>query len=343
MTTTWLLDHGLVPEFLIRKGIRSKLRERLEREADRAGAAPAARLKTYASELAAEPIAIETHAANEQHYEVPAAFYEAVLGPHLKYSSGLWREGVTTLGEAEEAMLALSTERAQIVDGQRILDLGCGWGSLSFFLAQRFPNCRILGVSNSHGQRRFIESKARDLGLTNLEIQTCNVNDFHPTERFDRIVSVEMLEHVRNYEALFERMSTWLTPEGRAFVHVFVHDRYAYPFESGSNGSWMGQYFFSGGQMPADRLFQEFPKHMEVEEQWRVSGTHYARTARAWTENLDAHAEDLKPLLAAPGDLSGSKALRRWRIFFLACEELWGFEGGDEWYVSHYRLRPRTS
>ena len=342
-----LVDSGLVPDAMIRVAIRRMLRERL-REEDR-GIEAANRAKTleFVDEMRRSPIAPWTDSANAQHYELPAAFFETVLGPRLKYSSAFYAEGCASLGEAEEEMLRLTCERARLADGHEILELGCGWGSLTLWMAERFPKCRITAVSNSRSQRAFIEARAAQRGLRNVRIVTCDMNAFDALAvsgvvLYDRVVSVEMFEHMRNWESLLERIAGWLAPDGKLFVHIFTHMRFAYPYEVRGAGDWMAQHFFTGGMMPSDDLLTHFDRHMKVVEHWRVSGTHYQKTAEAWLANMDANKARLMPLF---GDIYGAahakKWWSRWRIFFMACAELWGFRSGTEWLVSHYLLAHR--
>ena len=321
---------GLVPDPVVRRAIRLNCARRLARER-RGGPS---RQKAFLDELRASAIADRVEKPNEQHYEVPDEFFQLVLGPRLKYSSCLWPEGVDTLPAAEEAMLMLTCERAEIEDGMEVLDLGCGWGSLTFWLAERYPACRILAVSNSRTQRAFIESQARDRDLRTIEVVTADANVFDVERRFDRVVSVEMLEHARNYEALMGRIAGWLEPGGKVFVHVFSHHELAYAYESG----WMAKHFFTAGTMPSHELIPHFAGELTLEEQWTVSGLNYARTAEAWLGRMDAARGEVLEALSRTYGSDAQRRLHMWRIFFMACAELWGYRSGSEWGVSHYRF-----
>ena len=328
-----LAEDGYLPDFLIRLGIRRLLRRRRDEVSSEV------ELSAFVDELRRSPLAIATETANRQHYEVPASFFEAVLGPHLKYSCCKFDSPETELGTAESVMLEETCERAEIKNGQRILELGCGWGSLSLWLAEKYPQCEILSVSNSHSQRQFIDTRAKQRGLHNLRVQTADMREFGTTERFDRVVSVEMFEHMRNYELLLQRVASWLQPHGKAFVHIFCHRESPYFFETEGDANWMGRHFFTGGMMPAYRLFDEFPNHLQVEQQWQINGLHYWRTAEAWLRNLDSHRQQLIERFGQDlPSVEAQRNLRRWRIFFLACAELFRYRGGTEWFVGHYRF-----
>lgn len=333
-------ERGLVPDVLVRAGIRGLLRQRLRDLA--AGGVDAAdrRQHDLRNDLWTGPVAVATEAANRQHYEVPPAFFDLVLGPHRKYSSCLYRRGDETLGEAEAAMLDLTCQRADLKDGQTILELGCGWGSLTLWMAKAYPKARITAVSNSAAQRSAILARASGQGLTNIEVITADLAHFRTAARFDRVVSVECLEHFRNHRELFRRISAWLTDQGRCFIHVFTHRDQTYLFEDQGDGDWMSRHFFTGGMMPADAHFLHLQEHLRLEEHWRVSGRHYRQTAEHWLENLDARREACIAALEADGLDRASARLQvsRWRIFFMACAELWGFARGEEWLVSHYRF-----
>lgn len=337
MNVWTLIEREYVPDFMLRFGIRRLLARRLNQEAEAAQSGDAT--ARFVEELKRSPIALHTRDANQQHYEVPSVFFKTVLGPRLKYSSCWWDDQATDLVSAEDRMLQLTCERARLADGQDILELGCGWGSLSLFMAARFSNARITAVSNSRTQKAFIDAEARQRGLANLTVITADMNDFDTEQRFDRVVSVEMFEHMRNYEELHARIRRWQKPGGELFVHIFCHDRFAYPFETDGDNDWMARYFFTGGIMPSFDLLSWFNRDLRVAETWKVNGLHYSRTLEAWLERMDAHRSTLWPLFV---ETYGTDQARKWwvywRIFFLACSELFAYAGGNEWYVGHYRF-----
>lgn len=343
-TAIELAERGWLPDAALRAGVRAMVgrRSRGMNERSKAGAGALQINEQFVKTLAADPIAVHTEAANSQHYEVPAAFFEQTLGPRLKYSSCYYPETDTSLAQAEEAMLALTCERAQLHDGMNVLELGCGWGSLTLWMAQRYPHSSITAVSNSASQRRFIESRARVQGLNNVRVLTQDANDFEPKGQFDRIVSVEMFEHLRNWPRMFQRLSRWLRPQGFVFLHVFSHRDQPYLYEDNGSGDWMARHFFTGGMMPSHDLPRHINGHLQVEETWKVDGTHYARTANDWLKNLDQRRGLLMPVLAETyGPAAARRWLHRWRLFFIGCAELFGHANGQEWWVSHHLLRHR--
>jgi len=326
------------PTGLIRLGIRRLLRQRL---AEIEHPSPEIQVAQFAEALRTMPIAVNTAESKEQHYEVPTLFYQKCLGPRLKYSSGYYERGDETLAQAEEAMLTLTCDRARLADGLDILELGCGWGSLTLWMAEKYPLARITGVSHSRTQRVHILGEAQRRGLGNVSIITCDMNDFSAaTGAFDRVVSVEMFEHMKNWPRLMAHIARWLRPGGHFFAHVFTHSRYAYHFEVRDATDWMSRYFFTGGMMPAHDLFIRFQDDLKLVADWKVNGRHYAQTSEHWLQNMDAHKAEIMPLFAQTyGAGSAVKWWAYWRVFYLACAELWAFRRGDEWHVSHYLFR----
>lgn len=340
---TGLAERGWLPDAALRWGIRRLCAQRLREESFGGLEAQSARFSRRIAELSNSPLALHVDAANRQHYEVPAAFFQACLGHRLKYSSCYYRTGRESLDEAEDAMLELYGQRAGLADGQHILELGCGWGSLTLWMAERFPNARITAVSNSHGQRQYIQAQCRARGFDHVEVLTRDVNQLElPAATFDRCVSVEMFEHVRNYERLLARIARWLKRDGALFLHIFAHRTLMYPFEVEGDDNWMGRHFFTGGLMPAADTLLHFQRDLRLEQRWWLDGTHYQRTANHWLANQDAARERVVPVLRSTyGDDGAVLWWQRWRMFWMACAELFGYDNGRQWLVAHYLFRPR--
>lgn len=343
------LDAGLVPDAVLRAVCTARVANRLRVERRGTIDERSERFRTLVGELRSGKVATHTDEANEQHYEVPTGFYTAVLGRRLKYSSCYWPEGVETLDEAEEAMLALYAERAGLVDGQRVLELGCGWGSLCLWIAEHNPGSEIVALSNSRTQREFIEARVAERGLTNLRVITDDVSCFDPADHgegrpFDRIVSVEMLEHITNHGTLFGRIASWLADDGAFFAHIFTGRDVCFRYEADNPRDWMGRYFFSGGLMPSDDLFLHLQDDLVVTDHWVLGGRHYERTANAWLDNLAANRDAATAALAADGGRRHARVwMRRWKAFFMGCAQLWGHRDGEDFTVSHYLFRPQNT
>ncbi len=332
-----LAERALLPDGLIRVGIRRLLARRVRDGARRDTTQQQVALREFVRQLRKSPIAIETDAANVQHYEVPTAFFQQVLGPRLKYSCCYYASPETGLVAAEEEMLDLFCRRAGLQDGMRVLELGCGWGSLCLWIAEKYPTCSVLAVSNSRTQREYICSRCRELGLRSVDVVTANVAEFDTPHRFDRVLSVEMFEHIRNYERLMARIAGWLDPGGKLAVHIFCHRNMAYFFETEGKDDWMGRHFFTGGIMPSQELLLHFQQDLVIEDLWTVPGIHYARTLEDWLGRCDERHGQLLPLFQSDlGLVEGKRQLQRWRMFFMACAELFAYRGGNEWFVSHY-------
>jgi cyclopropane-fatty-acyl-phospholipid synthase len=332
-----IAERGTLPDWAIRLGIRRTIAKRLRRLPTVESPERDYALRNFLDQLTQSPLAIATESANSQHYEVPAEFFRRVLGPRLKYSACLYSHPEYSLAEAENDMLRLTCQRAEIEGGMRLLELGCGWGSLTLWIAELYPTCEITAVSNSSSQKAFIEQRARELALENIRVVTADMRTFQTSDTFDRIISVEMFEHMRNYRLLFERMARWLERDGKAFVHVFCHRRMPYLFDTEGADNWMGRHFFTGGTMPSEQLFGHFDDDLNIQRQWRVNGLHYWRTCEAWLKNLDQHRDVVLSLLednCKPQE--AVRRLQRWRIFFMACAELFRYRSGEEWFVAHY-------
>ena len=334
----FLLNHNLVPDFLIRQKIRKLNDERLSIER---GKFSSEYVEKFIQDLKSLPIAIETKSANEQHYEVPADFFKLCLGEHLKYSCCYWINANDNLNTAEENMLKLTCERADLIDGLSILELGCGWGAISLWMAKTYPNSKITSVSNSESQKEFIYKECKTRGITNLEVITADMNVFQTEKKFDRVVSVEMFEHMKNYDILLNKISNWLKDNGKLFVHIFTHKTFSYHFETEGKNDWMGKYFFTGGIMPSHNLLDHFNNDLKIVKNWIVDGTHYHRTAESWLDNMDQNKDKISDIFKLTYGRNHTKWRVYWRIFFMACSELWKTSNGNEWQVSHYLFKKK--
>ncbi len=338
-----LAEKGIIPDYLIRAGIVRNCRNRLNNEFLTNNEKVSIKKQNWIRQMQESPIALVPEKANEQHYEVPPTFFENVLGKHLKYSSGYWPDGTKTLDDSEEAMLELSFNRAQLIDGHSILELGCGWGSMTCFMAGKLPNSKITAVSNSKDQRKHILNRCKEQGINNVEVITADMNDFETKINFDRVVSIEMFEHMRNYKELLSRVSSWLNNQGKLFIHIFSHESLVYPFEDQGDADWMAREFFSGGMMPSHDLLLHFQDDLQIDDVWRISGTHYEKTSLAWVNKMDKNKDQIMEIFL---DTYGDDArlwFQRWRIFFMSCEKLFGYDNGSEWGVSHYRFMKREA
>ena len=336
-----LAEKGIIPDYFIRQGIVRNCENRLKNENVSNTEKVSLKKQIWIEQMKESPIALVPEKANEQHYEVPPAFFENVLGKHLKYSSGYWPDGVNSLDESEESMLELSFERAQLADGDSILELGCGWGSLTCYMASKLPNSKITAVSNSKDQKEHILNRCKNQGLDNIEVITADMNDFETENKYDRVVSIEMFEHMRNYKKLLSKVSSWLNDDGKLFIHIFTHQSVVYPFENQGEADWMAREFFSGGMMPSHDLLLHFQDDLIIDEVWSMLGTHYEKTSLAWVNKMDANKDSImKIFLKTYGD-DAKLWFQRWRIFFMSCEKLFGYNNGSEWGVSHYRFNKR--
>ena len=335
------VEQGRIPDAAIRAGIRFRLRQRLTELPINNPVAAAQWTKEFIQQMDKSPIAPLPHLPNQQHYEVPPAFFGEVLGPRRKYSCCHWAPGTQTLAEAEQDALRITCQRAEIEDGMTILDLGCGWGSLSLWLAEHYPESKITAVSNAPAQRAYIQSQAEQAGLNNLNCLTADMNAFSSENRFNRIVSIEMFEHMRNYRQLYRKIANWLQPEGKFFKHIFCHRSLPYTFEDKEDNDWMARHFFSGGMMPSDMLPLYFQDELELTQHWRWHGDHYVKTLQAWLKQMDDKREGIWPIFQDTYGEQSPLWWIRWRLFFLACDELFAYDGGREWWIGHYLFKKR--
>jgi cyclopropane-fatty-acyl-phospholipid synthase len=332
-----LLSRGLIPDFLLRRGVRSQGKQRLLMMEK---SNPVKEYNEFLKEASSGDIAIHTDDANNQHYEVDSEFFQYCLGKNLKYSSCYWNEDTSSLDEAEENMLDLYCKRAEVKDGIDILDIGCGWGSLSLFLANKYPRSNITGVSNSPSQKHFIDNEASKMNLKNLEIITNDINDFDSSKQFDRIISIEMFEHTKNSKKLLDSINGWLKPNGSFFMHVFAHKDNPYYFDRNQNNAWMAKYFFTGGMMPNHNLFRDLKSKLDYQKSWMLSGTHYEKTSNAWLDNMDLNRTKILELFKVnSNNRIAKRKFHFWRLFFIACAEIFGYANGSEWCVSHHLFK----
>ncbi|MFT4632386.1 MAG: cyclopropane-fatty-acyl-phospholipid synthase [Candidatus Pseudothioglobus sp.] len=337
-----LVEQGHIPDVFTRIAINGIIAQRCRQERKRYRNKSA--MPEFLKQMQQSPLSVNTNDANQQHYEVTTDFYDLVLGEHKKYSSALFMPGITELSQAEAAMLALTCEHAELDDAQTILELGCGWGSLTLWMAEHYPACQITAVSNSATQKDYIDKAAEKRDLVNVTVITCDMNDFEPEGRFDRVVSVEMFEHMRNHELLFNRISQWLTADGKLFFHVFCHQLFPYFYESESESDWMSENFFSGGMMPSWDLPLQFQEKLILEDRWALSGQHYAKTCAAWLANCDRFKTQILAIFShSPDPATPIVQFHRWRMFFMACERLFAYNNGSEWFVGHYRFRNKNT
>lgn len=337
-----LAESGLLPDQLVRYGIRQICRRRLAQEKKASTVDRRNALRSFLEEMRQSPVAVTPELTKRQHYELPPDFFQLVLGKRMKYSCCLYESGSETLDEAEDQMLALTCRRAEIQDGMHILELGCGWGSLSLWLARNYWDVRITAVSNSASQGRYIKAQCKKFGLHNIEVITADMNTFRPGKTYDRILSVEMFEHMRNWHELLKRIASWLVDDGKFFIHIFSHKHHFYLYEQKDEFDWMARYFFTAGLMPSDDMLLYCQEHLILQDHWQVNGLHYQKTANQWLANLDANRDDILQILEQTyGATEAALWLQRWRLFFMACAELWGFQQGEEWLVSHYLFKKR--
>ena len=333
------ISRGLIPDFLLRRGVRGQGKQRLrmmensdlEKE-----------YKNFLKEASSGEIAVHTDDANNQHYEVNSDFFQYCLGENLKYSCCYWNDDTFSLDDAEDIMLDMYCKRSKIEDGMNILDIGCGWGSLSLYLAKKYPKSKVTGVSNSSSQKMFIDGVAADRNLRNLKIVTKDINYFDTEDKFNRIISIEMFEHTKNSKKLMNSINDWLKPNGMFFMHVFAHKDNPYYFDTSQDNAWMAKYFFTGGMMPNHNLFRDLESNLDYQKSWMLSGTHYEKTSNAWLDKMDLNKQNIIELFKKNnGNAIAKRKFHFWRLFFIACAEIFGYDNGAEWVVSHHLFKKR--
>ena len=326
-----IAELGLIPDVFIKTAVRFITKKRLNESGIHEN-----KLNVIKS-ISEGGIAEKTDDANEQHYEVPPEFFKYALGKNLKYSCSFF-DKTDSLDEAEKSMIELYIERADIQEGHDILDLGCGWGSFSLYVAEKYPSVSITAVSNSKDQIAFIQNEAKRRGLFNIKASKMDVNNLDLDNKFDRIVSIEMFEHLRNYKLILNSLNSLLKPDGRLFVHIFCHKELTYFYEIKNSYDWMTKYFFEGGIMPSQDIFKYFDDELEVINQWDVNGNHYAKTCKAWLNNHYKNKDKILDIFDKHYD-KPRIWFNRWRIFFLSCEAFFAINNGREYFVSHYLLK----
>ncbi len=331
-----LIGSGRLPDFVIRLGIKFLNKRRLQEHYSLSSEIRHEKLKEFMLQLKTGPISVNTKTTNAQHYELPTEFFKIVLGPKLKYSCSYFNSKKDTLAEADENMLNIYLQRAKIKNSDEILELGCGWGSLTVYMATQFPKSKITAISNSSVQKKYIDQLLKKRKIKNVNVITSDFNDFSTQKKFDKVVSIEMFEHIRNYEKAFQKVHSFLKKGGQCFIHIFAHREIAYPFEVKDDSDWMSKYFFTGGTMPSNHLFTYFCHPLKINDHWVVNGKQYTYTADKWLENMDANKERVLKIFQDVYEDEYKIWYQYWRIFFMSVAELFGYKNGNEWVINHY-------